>query len=120
MQEQDGAAVAIGKQRLQGLGVAPDRGIADDIDRVAPRPCGGQDGIESGSKAGAQFPQRDTGQGCSVSRHHAGAATVGHQGQRVVAVAAEAGQGLGRDEQVLQGIDAQHSGAANGGIEHQV
>jgi len=128
--EQDRAGARVGEQRLQRVGVALHRRVADDVDRVGARPGGGQRSVERRAQLVAQHAQRQPGECRGIGRHHAGPAAVGHDGQATVEHAVgragagvrgqlEPGQGLGGDEKLLQRVHAQHAGAAdrgNGGL----
>ena len=120
MHEQQRAGVAVGEQRLNGLHIARGRRVADDVDRVRARPRRGQHGIELRTQAFAEFGEFDAGQRRRIRRHHAGAAAIGHQRQVLVIGAAKARERLGRQEQLLQRVDAQHAGTSDRSIEDHV
>ena len=120
MHEEHCAAVALSQQCPQCVGVALHRRVADDVDGVCTRPAWWQNRVELGAQAVAQVAQRYASERRRVGRHDAGTAAVGHQRQRLVAVARKAGQRLSGHEQILQGVHAQHPRTPDGGVEHDV
>ena len=107
-------------QRVQRIHIALRRRVADDVDRVAARPVGGQHLVEVADEAVAQLGQRHAVRGGGIGRHHAHAAAVGQDGHLVADGRLEARQDLGRQEQLFQAVHAQHAGAGDGGVDHVV
>ena len=118
--EQDCAAFRLGEQRRQRRRVALDRRIADQVDRVGPRPGRRQRRVERAQQVVVERGERHVGAFGRVGRHDAAAAAVGHDRQRVARVATEARQGLRGEEQVGERVHAQHAGAPDRGVEHDV
>jgi hypothetical protein len=100
--------------------------VSDDVHRVAVRPVGRQEGVHRRLRGGRQRRQLQTGGGRGVGGHHAGPAPIGQQRQPFHPGGVRAHrtpvvrQRLGGDEQVLQRVHAQHAGAADRGVEHDV
>ena len=120
MDEQHRCAVRVVVQDLQCLPIALDRRIANDVDRVAVRPVGRQHRVQLRQRGCAEFGQRHVDLGGRVGGHHAGAAAIGEDGERLTAVGAKARQRLRRQEQLLQAVHAQHAGTRNGGVIHRI
>ena len=120
MQEEHHAALRVSEQRAERGGVTLNRSVADDVDRVGARPSRRQHGVELSANAVAQFAQRHPGERRGIGGQHAGAASVGHQRERVVTVVAHVRERFGGGEEVLQRVHAQHAGAADHGIHHGV
>ena len=130
MHEEHGAAARRLQQGAQGVDVARHRGVADDVHRVGARPVRRQRHLQRRLQGRRQRRQRHAFAGTGIGGQHAGAATVGHQhqgigGGRLQCRVADDGalevrQGFGGVEQVLQRVHAQHAGAADGGVQHQV
>ena len=72
------------QQDLQRAPVTLGVGVADDVDRVAVRPCRRQDGVERRASVAsvslARLPSRSAE---PIGREHAGAAAIGEDGEPV-------------------------------------
>ena len=129
--EQHRARGGVVQQRFQCRHITCCRRVTDDVHRVGARPSRRQHRVQRLQRGGRQDRQLDTRLRCRIGRQHTSAAAVGderevvHRRELLVAQAAQRGrahacQRDGGGEQVLQGVHAQHAGAADGGVEDDV
>ena len=93
-------------------------GIANDVDRVAARPVGGQHIVEKLHgmvRERGQFHADGAGR---VSRQDAGADAVSDDGQPVALRAVIGSQHAGGRKELRDGVDPQHTGTLEGGVVH--
>ena len=84
------------------------------------RPVAGKHRVKRLQGFGIQRGQIHACMLCGVGSHHAGAAAIGQDGQLIGAVGAKPCQCLGREEQLLQGVHTQHSGACDCRLVNQI
>ena len=116
VQHQHGIAVRVGQQRLQRLGIACRRGVADDVHRIAARPGGGQRRVQPGHRLRRQLGQRTVEIDQRVGGQHAGPAAIGQDRQPLALRRPGRGQRLHRIEQFAHLINAQRAGPPEGGV----
>ncbi len=118
--EQDRASVLVLEQCGQRRDIPRDGRVAEDVDRVAVRPVGGQQRVEPFARRRCEFRHRHSVVRACIRSEHAGAAAVRDHRQPLRRAVGQAAQRLGREEQVVHRIDAQHADAPRCGIEHEV
>ena len=84
------------------------------------RPGIGQRLVEHGHGFGRQLGERDAHVAGAVGRHGARAAAVGDDGEAVAERAELGSERLGGVEELTDVLDADHAGAAHGGVEHGI
>ena len=94
--------------------------VADQVDRVAVRPVGGQAGIERLNRRRRELRQRHVEVGGAVGRHHPGTATIGDDGEAVADRVKATGERLGGGEKLAHGLHPHHTGPAHRSVEHVV
>ena len=105
---------------FQRLCIPGDGGVPDDVDGVGMRPGRRQHGVELREQRMTQLLQLDASEGGRISSHHPGTTSICHQREDLIAVGAKTRQSLDSHEQVLQRFNAQHAGAADRRVEHDV
>ena len=107
-EDRERRVVAFARQeRFQGLGIALAGRVADDVDRVRPRPVGGQETVQRLDRLGRKV-RKPTAEGLQrIDGHDAGAAAIGDDGQPVAANANAGGERRRRLEHFFQFRDPQ-------------
>jgi hypothetical protein len=108
--------VWVGQERPQRAGVAVGAGIADDVDRVAPRPGRRQGSVELRERRLRQAGERAAEIDEPVDGEHADAAAVGDDGQALAGEGLLAAECLGSGEQFVEIEHAQQARASEGCI----
>src|SRR5581483_6110092 len=88
--------------------------VTDDVDRVAARPGGGQNGVERRLRSLRQGGETAVVVAEAVGGEHTGAAAVGENGEPVAEEARVARQDLGGAEEVVELAHPEHAGTPEG------
>jgi hypothetical protein len=114
--DEDRVGVAVEEHGAERLAVALAGSVADEVDRVRPRPGRRQHRIERGHGLGREGREPAAMLLERVGRQHPGAAAIGEDRQPVPRRGLAGGQRRHRLEQLAELEDAEHAGAAEGGI----
>ena len=119
-QYQDAVDAAVLQRGADRGGVAVGGGVAEYVDRVGAGPELGEGGVHRLQGGRRELRQGEPQLRGPVGGQHAGPAAVGDDCQAVAAGAGAAGEYLGRREEIVDGVDADGAGAAQGRVEDVV
>ena len=100
--QQNGVGLRFGRNRLDGVNVAFDRRIADDVDRIRVRPRGRQHGVEAFDGRRRKIGERPPAATSASAAMTAGTAAVGDDRQPIAGLRPRTGQRLDACEQILR------------------